>query len=252
VARVSATQSGRGRHAWEYDQRSVEAYRDRMHREPAPEVSPEWMPIAEAMAVLKMTRHGVKRRMKMGLLDFTHFGPAEKSALYVSRAQVEEQAQERPNTGRRTQWSNIPADEAFLIWFAGFFDGEGCIIIRRTERRSRFYWQLDLTLNNSATAAILEIEQKIGGKSYFRKRQKSHYRDQRVWAAHGDEALQVLKAIRPHLRAKHLQADLGIEFQEHIRARPGSRWEMVSPEESQWRNEQQRKISLLNRPNVER
>ncbi len=224
-----------------------------MKREPLqePEDAGEWLPIAAAQKLLKMTRHGIKRRMKMGLLESKHFGPPEKLALYVSRKQVEDQVAKPPEYPRRTDWV-IDAERDFLIWFAGFFDGEGCLMIHDYEAQWGTQWSMQMSLPNSATEVLLEVECCLGGKSHNRPRQKAHYRDQRIWHATADGALRILQLIRPYLRVKHEQADLAIEFQLRMRTRAGNRYSRVEPAEQEWRKEQKEKISRLNRPNVPR
>src|SRR6266849_2921444 len=124
----------------------------------------EWIPIAEAMKLLRMTRHGIKRRARMVILETSHLGSdPQRSPLWVNRKQVEQQALDRPNYARRTEWL-ISAEEGFLIWFAGFFDGEGCIGIRADNRPKRRSWHIQLTLPNTYFAAIEAIEQNIGGR----------------------------------------------------------------------------------------
>jgi hypothetical protein len=248
-ARIEEDKKGRGRHAWEFDRQSVEERATRMIRTPPPEVGDEWMPIAEAMKALKMTRSAVKRRMKMGLLEGTHFGPPEAEALYLWRSQVEEQVRERPNFARQSEWPAVPASELEAAWCAGFFDGEGCVVISLTGGTSHV---LQMSLANSHQGAIRKMERVLGGKVYDRPRQKAHYRDQWRWHASGDEAAAVLKRLLPYLIAKAPQAALGIEFQEVTRSKQHGRWGPISPSEWQWRVDQQEKISRLNRPNVPR
>src|SRR6266550_6901807 len=90
----------------EYSRESVQAHRAFLNRQPPPPDPGEWMPIGEAQQALKMTRHGIKRRIKLGLLNALHQGtPAPGTVtLYVSRKQVEEQILERPAYVRRTHW----------------------------------------------------------------------------------------------------------------------------------------------------
>jgi hypothetical protein len=207
------------------------------------------MPIGDAMKALKMTRAAVKRRMKMDLLEGIHFGPPEAEALYLRRSQVEEQVRERPSFARRTEWPEIPASELEAAWCAGFFDGEGCIVIALVHRTTHV---LTISLANSNQGAIRKMEQVLGGKVYDRPRQQAHYRDQWRWHATGDEAAVILQRLLPYLIAKTPQAALGIEFQEATRSKQHGRWGPITPEEWRWRADQQQKISRLNRPNVPR
>ncbi len=149
----------------------------------------EWIPIAEAMKLLRMTRHGIKRRARMVILETSHLGSdPQRSPLWVNRKQVEQQALDRPNYARRTEWL-ISAEEGFLIWFAGFFDGEGCIGIRADNRPKRRSWHIQLTLPNTYFAAIEAIEQNIGGRVHRRRPQTDTRKETRVWDATCGEAV---------------------------------------------------------------
>jgi hypothetical protein len=252
IGRRVLSRTMNGRRPYEVEEQSARAYQEHMRRTPPEEEAEEWMPLEEAAKLLRMTRKGVERRTRMGVLDTAQFGPPEAPARYVRRSQVMEQIKEAPSYCRRTEWYRAPASGDTLAWFGGFFNAEGCIMINRNQRKGHVNWYLTLSLPNSDELALADAERLIGGKSYFRKRQKAHYRDQRSWQAGGDEAMMILKAIRPWLHRKTAQADLAIEFQERIRSKEHGRWSLLTPEEKAWRDEQKEKISRLNRPNVPR
>jgi hypothetical protein len=107
-------------------------------------------------------------------------------------------------------------------------------------------------LPNSSHKSVRRLQAALGGAVYDRPRQKAHYRDQLLWHACGNRAYVILKRMRPYMSGKDGQADIAIEFQEHMQSHRFSRWDLTPPEEFEWREAQKEKISRLNRPNVER
>lgn len=242
-----------GRPGWYFLRSSVEARAALMVNVPDPTIAgnDDWIPLREARVILGLTRWGVKGRMELGLLESAHFGPPNNLALYLRRSQCEYQAAHPIQFPRLAPVREIAASRDDRIWFAGFFDGEGCVHIRNPIP-SQPGWVLTMSLANSGIDALRYAHSVMGGGLTDRPRQKAHYRDQMRWSTSCDDALAVLLAIRPFLRVKHLQADLGIEFQERVRSdRFGHRHEMPESEK-EWRRAQSEKMSRLNRPNVSR
>lgn len=230
----------------EFDRASVEERAARMIREAPPEEVADWMPIAEAQKQLKMTRFGIKRRMKLGVLEWKHFGPPEQLALYVSRKQIEEHLLEPPAYVRRTEWPTPTAKELEWAWLAGFFDGEGCVqICHRTQKRG-LVWVLTIGIVNTYLPVMDRIAAMLGGRHWNKIRHSPKHKPCRYWSATGDEAQAVLKGVRPYLCVKHLQADLGIEFQDRLRSKRWGRWAPLTEDEMEWRNEAHEKMRLLN------
>lgn len=249
VARKGAHPPGK-KSPWEFSRASVEERRDRMNRlPPAPEAD-QWMPIAEAQAALKMTRHGIKRRIRLGLLESTHYGFGQQAALYVNRRQVEEQAQKAPDYVRRTHWEAPPVQELDRAWFAGFFDGEGCVCLRKHPVKQHIHWYIEICVPNTCFAPLDYAAERIGGRVHTRCMSDGIHKDIRAWTATAAEAVAILRAIRPYLRVKHRQADLAIEFQQHIESVRYGRWNPMPQEERDWRQQQWEKMRALNRRGV--
>ncbi|HUV85233.1 MAG TPA: LAGLIDADG family homing endonuclease [Methanosarcinales archaeon] len=122
--------------------------------------------------------------------------------------------------------------EIALAYCAGLIDGEGCIAISRGHTRSRsgikypkFIMQVVVEL--SGTPRPLEFLKGIlGGIIYERKKgwsinsfsqgNKNKWR-YFVWKVNSDAALEALKKIRKYLIIKPDQADIAIEFQNHMK-----------------------------------
>lgn len=113
-----------------------------------------------------------------------------------------------------------------LAYIAGFFDGEGAIIIGR--RGPKHYKSLQLTVTLTQTdRVILEwVNEQLGGVG--RVRVKNHGRKTRalvqnlgynlkecyevVWDSRAAES--VLRALLPFLRVKKARAEIALQFRE--------------------------------------
>ncbi len=235
------------RYVCEYGRTSVEAHRALLAAQPAAPDPAEWMPILEAQALLKMTRHGIKRRIKLGLLNALHHGtPAPGTVtLYVSRKQVEEHIEKRPAYKRRTDFGDIQPEERKWIWLAGFFDGEGCVQIAKRAREER-RWVLSLSIANTHLETLNTLIADFGGRMYCKPRAEDWHKDCWYWSATGDEAMEVLRRLLPNLRVKRLQAEIGIEFQERLRSKRYGRWDRTTDEELEWREDARLRLGRLN------
>lgn len=110
---------------------------------------------------------------------------------------------ELPSTMSRGQW---------LIYAAGFFDGEGCISIIRTRARgklSRNYY-LQLSTGQLDPAPLFILQSLFGGyiKSPPKKEQRTVYR----WTLTHKRAGPTIAELLPYLIVKRKQAECGLEF----------------------------------------
>lgn len=242
-ARKSEQKAVNGRAPWEFDRASCETRAQRLANA-CPEEG--WMPIAEAMFRLNMTRHGIKRRIKMGLLDSRQYGPPEKLALYVSRAQVEAYLAEKPVYRSRGDAEPIEASELFIAWFAGFFDGEGTVGIRRPYRKGSACWYIDICLPNTFFPALEAIASNLGGAVRARRPQTETRKETRVWGCSAAKAYQLLRLIEPHLIVKQEQARLAIKVHEFLDTHRYGRWSPMPEWVRLWLEEQKRELHRLN------
>jgi len=101
--------------------------------------------------------------------------------------------------------TNIPAVD--LAYFAGLFDGEGCIMHDGSPR---------VSVTSCWPHHLLWLANEFG---YGRFRQlyakKGNRRTAFRWEANGQNALDFLKTIRPYLREKAHQADMLVQLTEY-------------------------------------
>lgn len=99
---------------------------------------------------------------------------------------------------------------------AGFFDGEGYVGIAHVSANGAYALHVEVAQKRREP---LELFQRyFGGKLRLNKSTGVHQ-----WGATASEASVCLQAIRPYLRLKGDQADIGIEFQ----ARRGKKGQSV-------------------------
>jgi hypothetical protein len=107
---------------------------------------------------------------------------------------------------KRVDITNI--DSVVLSYIAGFFDGEGTIIIKNQGNSYVLncgVWQVDRT-------PLDYVALYFGGNVRIRRRQ-GNGNDQWVWQASSIHAADFLTAIEPYLIVKKAQATVAIRFQ---------------------------------------
>lgn len=107
------------------------------------------------------------------------------------------------------------ADAAYL---AGFLDGEGCISIcsgNKGGAKGSAYLRVTLSNSNRDVLDWSKIVTGIGGITHRGAQSKKH-KEGFQFVVHGDGALTLLKQLRPYLKIKTEQADLGIACQERV------------------------------------
>lgn len=93
-------------------------------------------------------------------------------------------------------------DEVQLSYFAGYFDGEGCIFIGRRGERV-------VQIKSCYPKIVKSFNKSFGGRYYKEKRSgKSYWRDCFYFRIFGKEAVNVIKHLYPFLREKKEQARL--------------------------------------------
>lgn len=98
-----------------------------------------------------------------------------------------------------------------IAYIAGFFDGEGCIRIKRASQRGNsFYVWVAITNSNKA---ILEGVMKLFG-GQVRQAEKTVNKSIYHYLITSSEAVDMLKVIYMFLKEKKDQARLAIEFHE--------------------------------------
>ena len=95
------------------------------------------------------------------------------------------------------------------VWFAGIFDGEGCVAWpRRTIMHS-----IRLNLTSTTKALIDRIVEVTGtGRVTAMKRSNPHHSATWTWMCYGENARSILRQIHPWLIVKKEAADVALGF----------------------------------------
>ncbi len=145
---------------------------------------------------------------------------------------------------RLVKTTAITATRDDLLWFAGFFDGEGCVSLQR--RKDGAGWHLSLLVPNTARSIIAGLPALFGGSVFDIISLPHQSQAQKRWRASGRQAGLILRAILPYLRVKHRQAQLGIEFQDRIDLASNNGHRPVSDEDREWRDAAFLRMQWLN------
>ncbi len=97
-----------------------------------------------------------------------------------------------------------------IAWLAGFFDGEGCVMIRK--RRLR--WESMLRFVNSSWPIMRYISELTGGCLSIRQKDQPHNQFEVCLQHKRAERWAIL--MRPYLRIKADEVDLLLEFRKTI------------------------------------
>lgn len=102
-------------------------------------------------------------------------------------------------------------DEKDLIYAAGFFDGEGCIRIKK----SREHYNMEVTITNTYFPVINWFKDIFGGYVYIGTPEKTNFVRKPVakWGLTGRKAMAFLILIMPYLKQKKYEAEIAWEFQ---------------------------------------
>jgi hypothetical protein len=145
--------------------------------------------------------------------------------------------------------ANLSNEE--LAYIAGFFDGEGSITIhenfRPSPRGKSPNHTLQVSIGNTNSCVLEWVHSVFGGSLQFRPATKPNHRDMTMWIIRSNGAARFLASVRPFLRMKGDQADVGLSFQ----AEKGHyRRNQLTAEEIEFRESKRRAIRLLNGRNV--
>ncbi len=105
-------------------------------------------------------------------------------------------------------------DEEFVIWCAGFFDGEGCIHLRlnsvaRNSTGGSWIARVQVSQNDGSSDILRRIQLRFGGTICRNGNGKTNKRLEFCGKAEG---VAFVKAILPWLIVKRDQAEMYLEF----------------------------------------
>jgi len=104
-------------------------------------------------------------------------------------------------------------NKEILAYYAGFFDGEGCILINRRNG----YYRMDIRISNTNKNILLDYAKLFGGGVYKYKRRINTHKDKWQWCLSTKPSIVFLRAVYPYLRLKKAEALLALEFQQRIK-----------------------------------
>lgn len=104
-------------------------------------------------------------------------------------------------------------EELELAYLAGFFDGEGTIIICKDKSRlGNVNYRLRVGASQVIPAPITMLQDKFGGLTQIHKKSSLSHRDIFTWQLHSQKAKEFLKCLLPYLTVKRDQAMFAITW----------------------------------------
>ena len=126
-----------------------------------------------------------------------------------------------------------------LAWMGGLFDGEGCILVKRTlvkptklNRRAvaRYSYSLCISIGMVHKPTVEKFYNEFGGSFRYRITGKLNHRTAWEWQLHGKSAKAFLELIEPYLFIKKEEALVGLAFANR-EMNPGGRYSNVPVED---------------------
>jgi hypothetical protein len=133
-------------------------------------------------------------------------------------------------------------DKLFLAWAAGFFDGEGCVIVEISKEkacRHGFRTSLHATVTQTSLPCLQLFLERFGGSiktSDHRTPNGRRWAVQYVWVVRNENAASFLQAIHPFTVVKREQIDVALTYP--LRAQNGRKYGSINnpiPDEVQAR-----------------
>lgn len=99
-----------------------------------------------------------------------------------------------------------------VAYIAGFFDGEGCVRIKRSNQKGNSYHVI-AHITNTNKKILKYVESLFGGNT--RKQERGINKTIYNWYITSSEAVDFLRMLLPFLQEKKIQAELAIYFHDH-------------------------------------
>lgn len=125
--------------------------------------------------------------------------------------------------GRETVTSKI-------AYIAGFFDGEGCVRLKRSNQNEHSYYVI-AHITNSNRAILEHVQDLFGGA--IRTQERTPNKTAHSWCITSAEAVDFLETLSPFLREKLEEARLAIKFHKEksgLKAEERESWARVMSE----------------------
>ena len=134
---------------------------------------------------------------------------------------MEEIHVQKHGNGKRFIWGSVEKVQLLkrddLLYLAGIVDGEGCVSV--TYGTKAGHERIRLTISNTDRNLIDWLAARLGGCitcTQSRGNRKPAYQ----WEVYSDKAFELLTILLPHLKLKHRQAELCLQFHTDESKRP--------------------------------
>lgn len=110
------------------------------------------------------------------------------------------------------------SDKLFLAWAAGFFDGEGCVLVtisKNSECLSGHRAILQASASQTSRPCLEKLVERFGGAVCAQKYRTPKGRRWSVayqWTVRSEAALDFLRAVQPYSVVKRTQIDLALTY----------------------------------------
>lgn len=111
---------------------------------------------------------------------------------------------------------------SFKAYFAGLFDGEGCIIINKRKRPYGTYYYLQCHLSMTHKPVIDMLQFCYPGQVYIRDRKPGVWKKQYDWCLNSTDAYNFIKDIQPYALVKREEIDAAIAYHEYSDPSPNN------------------------------
>jgi len=115
-----------------------------------------------------------------------------------------------------------------IRYFAGFFDGEGCISIVHTKGNNNY--RLNVQVSNTNKYVLMCFKKRFGGYVTPLIKRSDRHTQAYVWKLADAKAGTFLKEINPYLIVKKPQGELALHFQNRINANGGNNTPLTDEE----------------------
>jgi hypothetical protein len=118
-----------------------------------------------------------------------------------------------------------------LAYLAGFFDGEGCVYILRSRKKTAVYFSLEISFTNVSIEPLKLAQELFAGQISESRDIRNGKKCVKRLRVRGNQALRALELMLPFLLVKKRRAEIAIEFQKIMSSPNKSRIRNLTVEE---------------------
>ena len=102
--------------------------------------------------------------------------------------------------------------EQKIIYLAGLFDGEGCVLINKATKRRYSYHRLRVQLTNLNPSPLKMAMELFGGSILIHKNRRENQQDIWDWSVEYTRAVEFLEEIFPYSIIKKDEIEIALDF----------------------------------------